>query len=224
MMPLRRSRQVLILLAAVFLTFGVTAPVHAEASEERLHGQFLFGKMALEKESDRVEGADYDLPLVGLAVQKQVNQGRFELGVETGAFFSIRGETRIVSVSGGSGGGSVKATYDNKMLLFDYFGGVYIGGRPVERLRLYAGCGPLIIYGHREIKPEPYGPPETEIETDAGISAGLYGRAGIELIITDRFILGAGVRGMTSGLKLKSTIGSTRIEGVQYLASIAFKF
>ena len=110
------------------------------------------------------------------------------------------------------------------MLVFDYFGGVYIGGRIAERLRLYAGCGPLIIYGSRQIKPEPYGPPEAEAETDAGISAGLYGRTGIELFITERFILGAGVRGMTSGLKLESTIGSTRMEGLQYLLSIAFKF
>ena len=34
----------------------------------------------------------------------------------------------------------------------------------------------------------------------------------------------AGVRGMTSGLKLESTIGSTRMEGLQYLVSIALKF
>ncbi len=163
-------------------------------------------------------------PLSGWPSKSRSTQGLLELGVETGAFFSIRGETRVVSVSGGSGGGSVNVTYDNKMLLFDYFGGVYIGGRPTKRLRLYAGCGPLIIYGHRELKPKPYGPPETEIETDAGLSAGLYARTGIEFIITNHFIVGAGVRGMTSGLKLKSTIGSTRVEGLQYLLSLSFKF
>jgi hypothetical protein len=212
------------LFGAVFLIFNMAISVKAEDVETKLHGQFMFGKWALAKESDNVEGGDYDLPLVGLAVQKQVNQGRLELGIETGALLSIRGDTRVVSVSGGGSGGSVKVAYDNKLFVFDYFGGVYIGGRPVERLRLYAGCGPLIIYGSREIEPEPDAPPEAETETDAGISVGLYGRAGIELIIMERFILGAGVRGIASGLKLESTIGSTRMEGLQYLVSIAFKF
>ena len=221
---LRRSERILILFAAVFFIFNLAIPSLAEEPGPQLHGQFMFGKWELAKESDSVEGGDYDLPLVGLAVQKQVNRGRLELGVETGAFFSIRGETRFVSVSGGGSGGSVKVAYDNQMLVFDYFGGVYIGGRPAERLRLYAGCGPLVIYGHRQIEPEPDAPPEAEVESDAGISVGLYGRTGIELIITKRFILGASVRGITSGLKLESTIGSTRMEGLQYLVSIGFKF
>ncbi len=221
---MRWFKQFFFFISIAFSAIGLVSPACAEDDAIPLHGQFMFGKMSLDKENESVEGGVYDLPLVGLAVQKQVNTGRFELGVETGAFFSIRGETRVVSVSGGSGGGNVNVTYDNKMLLFDYFGGVYIGGRLAKRIRLYAGCGPLIIYGHREIEPEPYGPPETETETDAGISAGLYARTGIELIITDRFILGAGLRGMTSGLNLESTIGSTRIEGLQYLISVAFKF
>ena len=211
-------------ISIAFFAIVIVSPAGAEEDAIPLHGQFMFGKMSLDKESEHVEGGVYDLPLVGLVVQKQVNKGGFELGVETGAFFSIRGETRVVSVSGGSGGGSVNVTYDNKMLLFDYFGGVYIGARLAKRLRLYAGCGPLIIYGHREIEPEPYGPPETETETDAGLSVGLYGRTGIEFIFTDRVIVGAGVRGMTSGLNLQSTIGSTRVEGLQYLLSLSFRF
>jgi hypothetical protein len=199
-------------------------PVAAQEDEAALRGQFMLGTMALEKETARVAGDSYDLPFVGLAVQKQVNTGRLELGVETGMLFSIRGETRVVSVSGGSGGASAKVTYDNKMLLFDYFGGVYMGGCPFKRLRLYAGCGPLIVYGQREIEPEPYGPPDLETETDAGLSVGLYGRAGAELQLTEHFILGAGVRGLTTGLKLKSSIGSTRVEGLQYLVSLGFMF
>jgi len=109
------------------------------------------------------------------------------------------------------------------MLLVDFFGGGYVSVDFAKRLRIYAGAGPLIIYGRREFEPEDSGSISIQTETESDLSVGVYGRMGLEFKLTDIFLVGVSLRGIKTSLEFNEPVGKIEIEGLQYFLNLSIK-
>jgi len=213
--------QYLILLSILFFSFSQAG--YAYENEFNAHAQIFVSNMTIEEEDPDVKENDYSFYLIGGAGQvpfQQINQLKY--GLEVGMLFSMDNDTRLVEASGGSGGGSVTVQVKNKMFLFDYFFGGYASYTLADRLRLYIGAGPLLIYGRRESDPEDNNEEILLPEVESQLSAGFYGRTGAEIRISKDFMLGAGVRYITSGLEFTGQAGKVKVEGPQYYVNFSY--
>lgn len=210
----------------VLIVFALgTVDSHAAGMDDSMLVQLTYGIMVIPNEDPQVDGGDYDISLLGVAVQKPFGGGLLKYGIETGAFFNWQSEIRSFSASGGGGGGSVAVSVDIESFLFDFFGGGYVSLEPAKWFRLYLGAGPLLIYGYRTTQEDdPIIPGVTHTVSESGLSVGVYGRTGIDLIFAEKVLLGAGVRGTKTGLSFEETSGKVNIEGLQYYAGISFYF
>jgi len=185
-----------VLLFYMFLVFAPDAvDSNAEEVDYPLVLQLMVGKMVISNDDPQVSGGDYDITLFGVAAQKPFGGNLFKYGVEIGALFNWQSETRAYAASGGVCGGALAISVDIQSFIFDYFFGGYVSFEPVKWLRLYIGAGPLIIYGTRETEPDDPDTQEIETKSESGLSAGVYGRTGLDLIFAEKVILSAGIRG-----------------------------
>ena len=178
----------------------------------------------ISNDDSQVSDGDYNVTLFGVAAQKSFYGEISQFGIETGALFNWKSETRAYAASGGGSWGTIAISTDINQFIFDYFFGGYISLQPIKWFRLYAGIGPLLIYGSRETEEKNPATSQVETKSDSGFSAGVYGRGGIDIIITENFILGAGIRGTKTGLSFKDTVGHVDVEGWQYFGVISFSF
>lgn len=184
----------------------------------------MYGYAALKNDDPGVPGDDYDLNLFGLSGQLPYGGARVQYGLEYGVLLSLQSDTRSVVVTGGGGGGSIKVSVDIDALLLDGFFGGFVSARPLKWLRLYLGAGPLLIYGERTSEPaEPAPEPYTSTK-ESDLGAGLYARAGVDIIFTDRFAIGASLRGTQTSLSFKEGGGKVDMEGWQYLIAMSYRY
>ena len=211
-------------LALLFIFVAGVVKTYAEEVERPMILQFMVGEMVISNDDPRVSDGDYNVTLVGVAVQKPFYGEILRVGIETGGLFNWKSETRAYAASGVGGGGTIAVSADIDQFIFDYFFGGYVSLQPIKWFRLYAGAGPLLIYGSRETEEEDPETSQVETKSDSGFSAGVYGRVGIDIIIAEKFIIGAGVRGIQTGLSFDDTAGNVDVEGWQYFGVISFQF
>jgi opacity protein-like surface antigen len=211
------------ILAIILLMTHFDSMAYAWESKAPLHCQVMGMHMTVEEEDAIVDGDDYKFSIFGAAAQRPVHKDPFEYGLEVGLLFSIDNDRRYTQVSNGSDGGTIHVRFENKMLLIDYFGGGYISYSLSKYMRLYAGAGPLIVYGRKEYEPDDDEYDSGDSEVESRLSVGLYGRTGVEFSITDNFMIGAGIRALTSGLEFKEPNGKVKYEGIQYIFNLSFK-
>jgi len=212
-------------IAFILILAVIPADSFAEEAERPLTLQLMLGEMVISNDDPQVSGGDYDITLVGVAAQKPFWGGDLaQAGVEIGALLNWKSETRAFSASGGGGGGTIAVSVDINQFLFDYFFGGYVSLRPIKWLRLYVGAGPLLIYGSRETDETDPATSQVETKSESGFSAGVYGRGGIDMIFSENFNLGAGVRATRTGLSFNDTTGKVDVEGWQYFGVISFRF
>ena len=186
--------------------------------------QFMIGQMRIPNDNDRVSGGDYEIPLLGFAFQNPYAGTVVQYGLEGGALFSWKSDTRSFAASGGGGGGSVSVSLDIESLLVDLFFGVYAAYEPIHWFRLYLGAGPLLIYGDRETERVDPATMESQSASDSGLDVGGYARFGMDFIFTDNVIIGLGVRGTKTGLTFSDDTGDVDVEGFQYYVGLSSKF
>jgi hypothetical protein len=215
-----------VLLSLVFLFVFVPGAVrtYAEDVERPIILQFMVGEMVISNDDPRISDGDYNLTLFGVAAQKPFYGEMSQVGIETGALFNWKSDVRAYAASSGSGGGTIAISVDINQFLFDYFFGGYVSLQPLKWFRLYVGAGPLLIYGSRETDEKDPTTSQVETKFESGFSAGVYGRGGIDIIISEDFILGAGIRGTKTGLSFNDTVGNVDVEGWQYFGVISFRF
>lgn len=213
------------LLSLVFISVFELCAVSAYAEEIKspMILQFMVGEMVISNDDPRVSDDDYNFTLFGVAAQKPFYGEMTLVGIETGGLFNWKSETRAYAASGGSGG-TVAISADINQFIFDYFFGGYVSLQPFKWFRLYSGAGPLLIYGSREYEEKDPATSQVETKSDSGFSAGVYGRAGMDIIITENVILGASIRGINTGLSFDDTVGNVDVEGWQYFGVISFCF
>ena len=187
-------------------------------------GHVFYGQMHMENDDSAVETDDTTIALFGVDAQKRFGQGILPYGFETGILFSLDSDVRRFSASSGSGGGSVRVAVDVHSFMVDYFFGGYVAFEPVDRLRLYAGAGPMFVWAQQEIEPEEPTPEPYGEESDSRLGVGLYARAGLDLFVTDRWGIHAGARINATTLRLESSSGDVDVQGWQYYLGMAFRF
>jgi hypothetical protein len=201
---------------------GVHSPVLAENQDLPVNCQVIVSLMELDEDAPGMDEKNYDLIFLGAAAQKPFYKDALEYGFETGANLSMGNDTNVLSYSAGSSGGTAKVEIDNTWFLFDYFGGGYVAANVAGRLRLYAGAGPMLIYGSWEHDPDE-NDDEFDDDTESHLSAGVYGRAGLEVAIIERLSFGAGVRAIATNLEFDDALGEIKVEGPQYFFNVSFK-
>lgn len=212
---------------AVFLLTAfplIVSPVDAQQEEKPKIAQFIIGQMIIPNDNDQVSGGDYDIPLIGFAFQNPEGGDRFEYGLEGGALFSWKSDTRSFTASGGGGGGTISISLDIEDLLADLFFGIYTSYEPTYWFRAYIGAGPLIVYGRRETEQTNPSTLETSSSSDSGWDVGGYARVGLDFILTDNWIFGIGIRGVKTGLTFSDSTGDVDVEGFQYYVGISSRF
>jgi hypothetical protein len=220
------KRPLLWIIAAIWLAASLISmpTAHSQEPGPSWTGHVVYGQMTIDNDDAQVDGDDYDFTIFGVDAQKSFRQGWIQYGVEIGALFSIDSSLRQFSASSGSGGGTAGISVDISSFLMDYYFGGYVSIEPVRWLRLYAGAGPLLIWGFRDAEPaEPLPEPHTE-ESESGVGVGGYGRVGIDILFTDWFGIGAGARVTKTTLSFDETAGEIDIEGVQYYGGLSFHF
>ena len=223
-MSTKSNRRMVRRLFLILVALSSFSPVYAQQEEKPKIAQLMIGQMVITNDNDRVSGGDYDIPLIGFAFQNPYGGSRFPYGLEGGALFSWKSDTRSFAASGGGGGGTISVSLDIEDFLADIFFGVYSSYVPTYWFRAYVGAGPLIIYGRRETEQVNSSTLQTESGSDSGFDVGGYVRIGVDFILTDDWILGVGIRGTKTGLTFTDSTGDVDVEGFQYYVGISARF
>lgn len=155
---------------------------------------------------------DASLPTIGAAIVKPLVGRRLRLGIEGGGTIGWDGEIRTVVVT--NGGAFLDA--DNDLVVADLFVGAAADLLLGERLRLYAGAGPLLQFA--SIEADWDDPLQGPVRLDEdGFGGGTYARAGLEIELDSGLCLGLGVRFVNSSVDLGSAIDEVDLEEVQFL-------
>jgi hypothetical protein len=206
----------------IAMAAGVYSPASAENRDIPINCQVSVSLMEIDEDAPNMDENSYDLTFFGAAAQKPLYKNLLEYGLETGANFSMENDTNVVSYSVGSSGGTVKVEIDNTWFLLDYFGGGYVAANISKRLRLYAGAGPMLIYGSWEFEPDE-NDEGFDDDTESHLSAGIYARAALEVAVIEKMSFGAGVRAVASGLEFNDSHKDIKFEGPQYFFNVAFR-
>jgi hypothetical protein len=212
----------ILLIVLIAMIAGMNSPVLAENQDIPINCQVIVSLMELDEDAPDMEEKNYDLTFFGAAAQKPYYRNTFEYGFETGANLSMKNDTNVLSYSAGSSGGTIRAEIDNQWFLFDYFGGGYVAANIAKRLRLYAGAGPLLIYGSWEYDPDE-NDDDLDDENESHLSAGIYGRCGFEIALIEKMSIGAGIRAISTNLKFDDAFGDIKVEGNQVFFNVSFK-
>ncbi len=212
-----------LMIVVTVVVFGIN-DTFAQEAQDPLTAHAVYGRLLMENNDSGLEGGEYDIHLLGADVQVPFGGEKFKYGIECGGLFSWDSDIRQFAASSGSGGGTVAVSIDITSFLFDYYFGGYLSFEPAKWLRLYMGAGPLIIWGWRETKTEESDSETLESESESGLGAGIYARAGLDIIFTKNFGLTAGSRISQTTLSFKDTAGEVDVEGWQYFFGFAIRY
>lgn len=145
-------------------------------------------------QGDDLVGGLGTLPLGGGAAQRLWGQGIFRLGYEGGGLVSWKNQNTEFFVASGSGGGTLAISTENTFLSVGVFMGGLASLQLTEQLRLQLAAGPSLTWARLTSD-------GLQADSDAGadhtgqdVSLVPYGRLGVELLLSDRFMIGASVR------------------------------
>ncbi len=213
-----------VLFIGLFFAIVWSEDACSQEVEAPLIGHAYYGQMVIENDDPNVDGGSYDINLFGVDVQKRLRSGLLSYGYETGALLSVETEDRRARAAAGGGGGSLAVAVSFNFVLVDYFVGGFVGIAPADWLRLYAGAGPLLIWGSRETEREASADDDDATQSESELGAGVYVRAGLDILFTDIFGISAGVRFSETSLSFEETVGQVDVAGWQYYGGISFKF
>lgn len=184
------------------------------------------------EDAELVEDVDIDfstLPGGGIFVEMPLIGERVSAGLEAGA--GIGWKTDDTSFSGRSidGDTTIRVDIDNGFLLCDLEMGLFTRIHLGQRVSLYAGGGPALVYGRHEVEDESVDPMPvngngtTVILNDdeaADVTVGYYGRAGLDFELANGFRVGFGAKLLGAELDFDDTVGTTDIDGVFYFLNL----
>ena len=156
-----------------------------------------------------------NLPVIGGGGQLKLAGEHIDFGVEALMSFAFRSD--LAAFAFGGGGGVVALDVD--VFVFDVFGGPYASKLFGDRVRLYAGAGPILSWVEYSQQEED----TAEDEDGDGFGAGVYTRGGIEFLLPSGTLVGFGVRWSSAEVDLGDDFGDFELEGVQALITVTRK-
>lgn len=232
------------ILAFILLAVVSTLAAHAQAGgdKEEMEIRYLhvmLGTLAVEDSWTIEDGsgeettADRDDLIYGAVVAQLSNgSGMFQYGMESGGMISFKNDTSYFIRSDGGLTGTIKVK--NQMWILDMSLGGFVSFRPWRGFRLYASAGPSIVIGSLaiddgDVEIEPYDgnggntvtfePGSRETDVDAGI----YGRAGFDIILDNGFVMGFSARKVNSEMDFGGS-GTIKLDDTQYFLTVGQAF
>jgi hypothetical protein len=196
-----------------------------DAKEEApLVSHIVYGQLVLDTENLDYEDDDYSVNLVGYDTQQCHGGDTLKYGLEGGALLSWESDVRSIVVTGGDGGAKVAVSADISALLIDIFLGGYLSYEPSQWVRIYAGAGPLVLWGRRETDTLTADDEPVESDSESGFGVGIYGRAGFDVIFQENIGLTIGARFTQTSLSFEDPVGEVEVEGWAYYAGFVFRY
>lgn len=164
------------------------------------------------------------LPQLGGAWTTLPRGERFQYGLETSFLLGFRFD-KINYLYAGSGGTYISLS--TSMWTFDFSGGAYASLflDEGEKVRLYAGSGPLMIYAnYRTEQKYDDGTTPTESDSESVFGLGWYARTGFEFRVHQKGMLGLGARWNWSKADFSEVGGSSEIDGIAVFATYTAGF
>lgn len=161
-----------------------------------------------------VDGDDGDvgeMPVLGGGAQFKLGGERLDYGLE--GLFSFGGRANAEAFVVGGGGAAVAIDVD--LLIFDFYGGPFVSTFLGDKLRLYAGAGPILEWADYE--------QENNLFHDhgSGFGYGWYARTGLEFVLPSRTLLGFGARWSDTEVDLDGGLGDLDVNGFQLLFTVS---
>jgi hypothetical protein len=210
-------------IAALFLCFNAANGMDFK-EEAPLISHIVYGRLVLDTDDLDYEDDDYSVDLVGYDTQQCHGGDRLKYGLEGGALLSWESDVRSIVVTGGGSGANVRVSADISALLIDVFFGGYLSVEPSPWARIYAGAGPLFLWGQRETDTLTADGETVESDSESGFGVGIYGRAGFDVIFQENIGLTIGARFTQTSLSFEDSVGEVDVEGWEYYAGFVFRY
>lgn len=171
--------------------------------------------VTLEGGGDPVEIDDSqldNLPVIGGGAQLKLAGEAIDFGVEAMMSFAFRSDLQAFAV----GGGGAVVALDVDVLVLDFFGGPFVSKLLGDRIRVYAGAGPIVQYLEYSQRDDAG---TMDVDT-SGFGAGFYTRGGIEFLLPGGTLVGFGVRYSESDVDLGSGFNDFELSGMQALITV----
>ncbi|MFT7485033.1 MAG: hypothetical protein ACI9F9_000879 [Candidatus Paceibacteria bacterium] len=160
------------------------------------------------------------LPLIAGAIQETTRNGEyFDFGFEGGAAVGFVTSGGFVAASGANG---LIVAVDIDLLLVDLFIGPFVSLNIGERMRFYAGAGPVVDFANYSHEGSE-GSTEVD-ESGTGLGLGWYARGGVEFLFDGGYMLGVGYRWFDSNIALSGDLGTLDLVGSQAFVSFSTGF
>ncbi len=218
--------------AAVLLC---TFPLLSFAESEPQRIQVFLGTMELENQnadwddvSDESLKVDFSrMPTGGVEVEIPYSDSgkAIEWGMNSGGGISWKNHDIRFFGSVNDEDSQLRIEIDNSFLLVEVHLGGYLRAHLGERVDLYLGAGPSIIYGRHSVEDEDIEEDGVSFQTtirlehdsSSDLTFGYYARAGLEFQLGNGHLVGFGVRYLGGELDFDDTVGKLDIEGPQVL-------
>ncbi len=167
--------------------------------------------------SDAINGEDGDLdsmPILGGGGQYKLGGERLDFGLE--GLFSFGGRANAAAFAVGGGGAAIAVDVD--LFLFELYGGPFVSMFIGKSLRVYGAVGPLLQWAYYD---QAIGGAHDD---GNGFGTGVYARAGFEILLPSRTMLGFGARWSDSSIDLGGSLGDLDIEGIEYMITVTRGF
>jgi hypothetical protein len=193
-----------------------------DVAAQALVGAALFDDLTFERTDPSnpartVEADLSQMPLLGFAGQQRLGgEESAELGFEGGLLFGWRSDGSSLVATGG---GTAVVSISVRLYTFDLFCGPYGSCMLGERLRLYLGVGPLLLFADSRYDDE-----TSSSTSDGGFGVGGYARTGLEYVLDDGSMLGIGVRGMTADVDFSGPLGDVDFDALQVMLTYTQRF
>jgi len=172
--------------------------------------------VTLDRDGDPVTIEDDELdplPVIGGGAQVKLAGQGLDFGVEALVSLAFRSDLEAFVV----GGGGAVIALSADVLVVDVFGGPFLSKLFGDRVRVYAGAGPLLQFLEYSQEDD-----SGDLDDDgSGFGAGYYTRGGIEFLLPSGTLVGFGVRYSSSEVDLEGSLGDFDFEGVQAVITVS---
>jgi len=154
-------------------------------------------------------------PLIAGAFQWPLWGRRLDAGLELGGSLGFQSGGGYVS----AGGDGLVVAVDIDMYVFDLYGGPFLSTALGESVRVWASAGPLMQFAEYDMDGA-----EGVSNRDSGFGTGLYGRAGIDVVVSKTMMVGVGARWLDTRASLGGTLGHLDMQGTEVFVTFTSGF
>ena len=183
--------------------------------------QVSFGVTKLDRDDSTISGTSDDetttvestidsLPTIGIMGQMSLWGDTVQAGLEGGLDGSWRNDTSRVTTSNGT-----RIVYvDNQVYLINLYYGLYGSWEINHKARAYLGAGGMVNWASVKVENES---DTLKDESESAFGFGPYVRSGIEFKLDRGYLIGVGVRSLTSDIDFSGSVGEIAVDGVQLM-------